>query len=76
MTSEILLDTSTLSEGIKGRKRAFTRQARAYLAAQRLFAFSIPTRYEIRHHGLDLVSENRHHFERIPGLAVTSWRQA
>lgn len=137
MTSEILLDTSTLSEVIKGRDPAVSRRAQAYLAVHLRFTFSILTRYEIRrgleargaarqivlfdqqcggsrvlpltdeivviasqiygelwrtgqlisdadiliaatarHHGLDLVSKNRRHFERIPGLAVTSWRQA
>ena len=43
----VLLDTSTLSEVIKGRSDAVRKRARAYLISQRRFTFSILTRFEI-----------------------------
>lgn len=44
---EMLLDTSTLSDIIKGRNRTVTRRARQYLAKHGQFTFSTLTRYEI-----------------------------
>ncbi len=44
---EVLLDTSTLSDIMKGRNRSVTRQARQYLIIHKQFTFSILTRYEI-----------------------------
>jgi len=131
----VLLDTSTLSELMKGIDISVLRQAERYLANHGQFTFSSLTRYEIlrgleakrakrqierfnercrasdilpltdeiivlasriygdlhrtgrlisdadiliaataQYHGLMLVTENRKHFERIPGLQILSWR--
>ncbi len=43
----LLLDTSTLTEVIKGRSDAVRERARVYLISQRRFTFSILTRFEI-----------------------------
>lgn len=130
-----LLDTTTLSEVMKGHDEEVSHRAAAYLTRHGCFRFSILTRYEILRglmargatrqverfeeccaesevfpldeavivraaqiyaklrqsgkligdadiligatavaHGLPLVTENRKHFQRIPGLTVRSWR--
>jgi tRNA(fMet)-specific endonuclease VapC len=132
-----LLDTSTLSDVMRGQNSPVEAVAAAYLAQHGQFTLSILTRYEILRglyargasqqvqrfeaqcqrsrilplsdeiivraatlygelhrrgqlisdadlliaataltHGLQLVTENRSHFERIPGLDVTSWRSS
>ncbi len=44
---QVLLDTSTLSEIIKGQNASVSSHAQQYLAAYQQFSFSILTRYEI-----------------------------
>src|SRR5713226_2840156 len=46
-TGDVLLDTDTLSEIIKGRDFATQRNAQEYLGLHQRFQFSIITRYEI-----------------------------
>jgi len=43
----LVLDTSTLSEVIKGRSDTVRQRAQVYLSSQRRFTFSILTRFEI-----------------------------
>jgi tRNA(fMet)-specific endonuclease VapC len=130
-----LLDTSTLSDVMRGQDTSVQAAAAVYLAQHGQFTFSILSRYEILRglcargatqqvrrfevqcqrslllplsdeiivraavlygelyrrgqligdadiliaatalvHGLQLVTENRSHFQRIPGLVLTSWR--
>lgn len=45
--TELLFDTSTLSDIMKGRNPSVMQQARQYLAKHKQFTFSILTRYEI-----------------------------
>ena len=83
-----LLDTDILSEIMKGVDASVQDNARRYLTVFRHFTFSMITRYEILRglkarratrqtalqHDLVMVTENVHHFQRIPGLAIESWR--
>jgi predicted nucleic acid-binding protein len=63
--SNVLLDTSTLSEVIKGRNLQVAHRARQYLAVQHQFTFILIAATAI-YHNLDLVTENTRHFKRIP----------